>query len=361
MWTAKDYQFMSRAIQIAKNGQYTCDPNPIVGCVITKNDSLISEGWHEMSGRPHAEINALNACENSIGSTMYVTLEPCSYHGRTPPCIDALVDAKLKKVIISMVDPNPKVSGRGISQLKELGIETKQGLLESQARKLNIGFAKRVTSNLPYVRCKMAQSLDGATALVNGASRWISSPEARRDAHHLRAASSAILTSVETIIRDNSMLNPRDLEFDFKEPVRVIVDRNLRIPEKSRIFEDKSKIIIYTQIKSDNHKKFRNHDLDIVCIQKSDTWLNDVCKNMAKEYEINEVLIESGATFSGAMIDAGLVDELVIYMAPKLFGNESLPLFKLKKNNAIEDTLECEYTDIRKIGKDLRLTLKLKK
>ena len=361
MWTAKDYQFMSQAIQLAKYGQYTCDPNPIVGCVIIQNDSVVSEGWHAMFGEAHAEINALNACEDSTDSTVYVTLEPCSYHGRTPPCIDALVDAKPKKIIISMVDPNPKVSGNGIRELKKSGIEIKQGLLETQARKLNNGFIKRMTLGLPYIRCKMAQSLDGATALANGNSQWITSLKARRDVHYLRAASSAILTSVETIVRDNPMLNPRNLEFDFKEPIRVIVDRNLRIPEKSRIFEHKSKIIIYTQIESDNHKKFRNHDLDIVCIQKSDTWLNDVCKNMAKEYEINEVLIESGATFSGAMIDAGLVDELVIYMTPKLFGHESLPLFKLKKNNAIEDTLECEYSDIRKIGKDLRLTLKLKK
>ena len=361
MWTAKDYQFMSQAIQLAKRGRYTCDPNPIVGCVITKNDSLISEGWHAMSGRPHAEINALNACENSVDSTMYVTLEPCSYHGKTPPCIDALVNAKLKKVIISMVDPNPKVSGSGIRELKKSGIEIKQGLLETQAHKLNNGFTKRMTTGLPYVRCKMAQSLDGATALANRKSQWITSSEARRDVHYLRAASSAILTSAETVIRDDPMLNPRNLKCDFKEPIRVIVDRNLRTSEKSRIFKHKGKIVIYTQVESDNYKKFKGHDVDIVYISKSDVWLNDVCKNMAENYEINEVLIESGATFSGAMIDAGLVDELVIYMAAKLFGNESLPLFKLKKNNEIEDTMECEYTDIRKIGKDLRLTMKLKK
>ena len=361
MWTAKDYQFMSQAIQLAKHGQYTCDPNPIVGCVIIKNDSVVSEGWHAMSGQPHAEINALNACENSDDSTMYITLEPCSHHGRTPPCIDSLVDAKLKKVIISMVDPNPKVSGNGIRELKNSGIEIKQGLLETQARKLNNGFIKRMTSDLPYIRCKMAQSLDGATALANGNSQWITSPEARRDVHYLRAASSAILTSAETIARDNPLLNPRNLEFDFKEPIRIIVDRNLRTSEKSRIFDYKGKIIIYTQIESDNYKKFRDYDVDIVYISKSDTWLNDICKNMAKEYEINEVLIESGATFSGAMIDAGLVDELVIYMAPKLFGNESLPLFRLKIINEIEDTMEFEYTDIRKIGKDLRLIMKLKK
>ena len=361
MWTAKDYQFMSQAIQLAKNGQYTCDPNPIVGCVIIKDDIVVSEGWHAMSGKPHAEINALNACEISDGCTMYVTLEPCSHRGRTPPCLNALVDAKLKKVIISMVDPNPKVSGDGIRKLKNSGIEIKQGLLETQAQELNHGFIKRMTSGLPYIRCKMAQSLDGATALANGNSKWITSPEARRDVHCLRAASSAILTSSETIVRDNPMLNPRDLGFDFKEPIRVIIDRNLRISEKSKIFDHKGKIIIYTQIKNNNYKKFRNQDVDIIYISKSDLWLNDICKSMAKDYEINEVLIESGATFSGAMIDAGLVDELVIYMAPKLFGNKSLPLFKLKKINKIEDTMECEYTDIRKIGKDLRLTMKLKK
>ena len=361
MWTAKDYQFMSRAIRLARYGQYTCDPNPIVGCVITRNDNVVSEGWHAIPGKPHAEINALNACKSSEGSTMYVTLEPCSHHGRTPPCIRALIDAKLKKIVISMVDPNPKVSGRGIRQLKKSGIEIEQGLLESQSCDLNIGFTKRMTSGLPYIRCKMAQSLDGGTALANGNSQWISSFEARRDVHYLRAASSAILTSVETIIKDNPGLNPRDLRFDFKEPIRVITDRNLRTPEKSRIFEHKGKIIIYTQTENDNYKKFRNHDVDIVCIPKSDHWLNSVCKNMAKEYEVNEVLIESGATFSGAMIDAGLVDELVVYVAPKLLGDKSLPLFKLKEITDIKDSLEFNYTDIRKIGEDLRLTMKLKK
>ena len=361
MWKEEDYQFMSRAIHLAKNGKFTCRPNPLVGCVITKDGKLVAEGWHAATGKPHAEINALNVCDNSTNSSMYITLEPCSYHGRTPPCTQTLINAKVKQVIVSMCDPNPKVSGLGIKELEKSGIKVKKGLLEQESARLNIGFIKRMTKELPYVRCKMAQSLDGATALANGTSRWISSPEARYDAHYFRAGSCAILTSADTVARDNSMLNPRDLEIDYKDPIRVIVDRNLKTSEQSKIFEHEGKIIIYTQMENRNYKKFRNHDVDIVYVPKSNTWLSDICKNMAKKYEINEVLIESGATFSGAMIDAGLVDELVIYIAPKLFGNESLSLFKIKKINKINDAIEYEYTDIRKIGKDLRLIMKPKK
>ena len=361
MWKEEDYQFMSRAIQLAKNGKFTCRPNPLVGCVITKDGKLVAEGWHAATGKPHAEINALNVCDNSSNSTMYITLEPCSYHGRTPPCTQALINAKVKQVIVSMCDPNPKVSGSGIKEIEKSGIKVKKGLLEQESAKLNIGFIKRMTEGLPYIRCKMAQSLDGATALKNGDSRWITSPEARRDVHHLRASSSAILTSVETIVRDDPVLNPRGLGFFFEEPIRIIVDRNLRISENSKIFDHKSKIVIYTQIENYSHKEFENHNVEVVYIAKSDSWLNDICKHMAKIYEINEALIESGPTFSGAMIDADLVDELIIYTAPKLFGNESLPLFKLKKIDKIKDAMECEYTDIRKIGNDLRLTMKIKK
>ena len=362
MWTVKDYQFMSRAIQLAKRGQYTCDPNPIVGCVITKNDCVVAEGWHELSGNSHAEINALNTCEDSEGSTMYVTLEPCTYQGKTPPCVDALVDAKVKTVIISMVDPNPKVSGLGISRLKQAGIVVKEGLLESETKKLNIGFIKRMTLGLPYITCKMAQSLDGGTALANGNSQWITSDEARYDVHHLRAASSAILTSAETIIRDDPRLNPRDLDFDFKEPIRVIIDRNFRVPQKAKIFNPEGKTVIYTQIEERVvEKEFKNRNTEVVFLPKSKAWLNDVCRHMANEYEVNNVLVESGATFAGTMIDEGLIDQLVIYIAPKLLGNEALPLFRMKQINEINLAKKYEFIDIRKVGKDLRLVMKKKK
>ena len=362
MWTAKDYQFMSRAIQLAKHGQYTCDPNPIVGCVITKKDCVIAEGWHELSGNSHAEINALNTCDDSEGSTMYVTLEPRTYQGKTPPCVDALVDAKVKTVIISMVDPNPKVSGLGISRLKQAGILVKEGLLESETKKLNIGFIKRMTLGLPYITCKMAQSLDGGTALTNGNSQWITSDEARNDVHHLRAASSAILTSAETIIRDDPRLNPRDLDFDFKEPIRVIIDRNFRVPQKAKIFDLEGKTVIYTQIEERvAEKEFKNRNTEVVFLPKSETWLNDTCRHMANEYEVNNVLVESGATFAGTMIDEGLIDQLVIYIAPKLLGSEALPLFRMKQINEINLAKQYEFIDIRKVGKDLRLVMKKKK
>ena len=218
---------MSLAIQLARRGRYTCDPNPRVGCVITKDQQVLAEGWHAVTGEAHAEIHALSMCNDAFNSTVYLTLEPCSHQGRTPPCVEALINAKVNEVLIAMVDPNPAVSGSGIKQLEESGIIVRQGLLEAEAGKLNPGFIKRMTSAMPHVRCKMAMSMDARTALANGESQWISSVEARRDVHRLRAASSAILTSVDTVIKDDPSLNARDLEFDVKQPVRVIIDRQL--------------------------------------------------------------------------------------------------------------------------------------
>ncbi|MCG8380585.1 MAG: bifunctional diaminohydroxyphosphoribosylaminopyrimidine deaminase/5-amino-6-(5-phosphoribosylamino)uracil reductase RibD [Proteobacteria bacterium] len=353
-WTAQDHQFMSRAIQLARNGHYTCDPNPRVGCVITDNDKIIGEGWHAVTGEAHAEINALNSC-NASGSTVYITLEPCSHQGRTPPCVDALIQANIKQVIVAMLDPNPMVSGSGIKQLKEAGIKVDTGLLEAEAKKLNPGFIKRMESGLPYCRCKMAMSIDGRTALKNGESQWISSVSSRRDVHRLRAASGAVLTSVETVIKDDPLLNVRDVEFEFNQPLRVIIDRKIKIPEQAKLFSISGKTIIYTQNKENGSVKDLG-SADVVNLVSSDRWLEDVFLHLAREYEINEVLVETGPVLAGKLINNKLVDEIIIYMAPILLGHDAKSLLKLPMLDKLGDAVQLNLTDVRQIEKDLRLT-----
>ena len=351
---------MSRAIQLAKRGRYTCDPNPQVGCVVSRDNQVVSEGWHAIAGEAHAEIKALKECGDAAGSTVYLTLEPCSHHGRTPPCVEALINAKVSNVMVAMIDPNPLVAGSGIKKLEDAGIGVKQGLLENEARKLNPGFIKRMTQHLPYTRCKMAMSLDGRTALANGESQWISSELSRRDVHRLRAASSAVLTSVETLIKDDASLNARDLDIEFKQAARVIVDRTLKTSNQAKIFSIPGQIIIYTEHENNE----RIHELEkfgaeVVCLAKTKSWLQDVFLHLAKEFEFNELMVEAGSTFSGALIEQGLIDELIIYMAPVLLGNDANPLVKLKQLEKLSDAKRLNITDVRQVGEDLRLTLTL--
>jgi diaminohydroxyphosphoribosylaminopyrimidine deaminase/5-amino-6-(5-phosphoribosylamino)uracil reductase len=348
---------MSRAIQLAKRGRYTCDPNPRVGCVICKDYQIIAEGWHAVSGEAHAEVNALNQCNDASDSTVYVSLEPCSHHGRTPPCVDALIKANVKEVIVAMLDPNPLVSGSGIKKLEASGITVKQGLLEIEAARLNSGFIKRMTSELPYVRCKMAMSLDGRTALENGDSQWISSIQSRQDVHRLRAASSAILTTIDTVLKDDPSLNARNLDFEVKQPVRVIIDRQLKTPSQAKLFSLPGKVIIYTERENkDRFNELSDAGAEIISLPASESWLMNVFCHLAKEYEINEVMVEAGATFSGALIEAGLVDELVIYMASMLLGDSAQPLLKLSPLDKLSETKKLELVDVRQTGKDVRLT-----
>lgn len=362
-WESQDYQFMSRAIQLAKRGHYTCDPNPRVGCVITKENQIIAEGWHAVSGEAHAEINALNQCEDATNSTVYVTLEPCSHHGQTGPCVEALIKANVKQVNIAMSDPNPLVSGSGVKQLEKSGIKVRQGLLENEAVKLNPGFIKRMSHILPYVRCKMAMSVDGRTALENGDSQWISSKQSRRDVHRLRAASSAVITTSETILKDDASLNARDLAFDIKQPLRVIIDRQLKVNKEAKLFSlpsaEAGNVIIYTELENDG--RFNEiENVDIVTINNSASWLSDVFSHLAKEYEVNDVMVEAGASFSGALIEAGLVDELIIYMAAILLGNTAQPLLKMKTLNKLSDANKLNLIDVKRIGEDIRLSYQIK-
>jgi len=279
MWTASDYQHMSRALQMARRGLYSTDPNPRVGCVIVKDDVVLSEGWHQKAGQPHAEIEALNNAKQNqtsdivSGATCYVTLEPCAHHGRTPPCTESLINAGIKKVIAAVIDPNPLVAGKGLQQLNEAGIETASGLMEAQVADLNPGFTMRMQQGRPIVRCKLAMSLDGKTALHNGESKWISSPESRMDVQKLRARSSAIMTGIGTVIADDPSMNVRLSESSNwakhgRQPLRVILDSELEISPEAKILNVTGQAIIFHQ--SDNKdriEKLENIGAELVTVE----------------------------------------------------------------------------------------------
>ena len=343
---------MATAIKLARRGRYTCQPNPQVGCVISKAERQLASGWHIYAGEAHAEINALQSLKESArDATLYVSLEPCSHHGKTPPCIDAIIDAGISRVVIGMADPNPLVSGKGIHALREAGISVEQGLLENDARNLNIGFIKRMQTGRPFICCKLAMSLDGRTALANGSSQWISSEESRRDLHNLRAESAAIVTSAENVIHDDPMLTARNLTFTHMQPVKVILDRELRTPANAKLLSDSVKTVIYTE-RTDIQSALA---ADIIQLPPSANWLAQVFEHMATEYEINTCLIEAGSQLSAALLDAGLIDQLLVYLAPKLLGSDAMPLFSFTGLEQLQDAYELRLEDIRQLGNDIRL------
>ena len=351
---------MARALRLARRGRYTAAPNPCVGCVIARDQRILAEGWHAIAGGPHAEINALNRSAEIRAATVYVTLEPCSHQGRTPPCAPALIKAGAGRVVAAMRDPNPRVAGRGIAALVAAGIPARTGLLEAEARALNPGFIKRMTRGLPYLRLKLALSLDGRTALANGASRWISGPEARQDAHRLRAASAAILCGVATVLRDDPRLNVRGVPFAYKPPLRVILDRELRCPPQARLFKEPGGVVIYTQQQAPGPGQcLQEAGAEVIRLAPSADWLGDVLRHLAAAYEINDIMTEAGARLSGALIEAGLADELILYVAPKLLGHEARPLLHLPRLETLRAAVEAAPRDVRQLGPDLRLTYRL--
>jgi len=369
MWTASDHQYMSRALQLARRGLYSTDPNPRVGCVIVKDDVVLSEGWHQKAGQPHAEIEALNnakqnhAAENVTGATCYVTLEPCAHHGRTPPCTESLISAGIRKVIAASIDPNPLVAGKGLQQLKEAGIETASGLMEVQAAELNPGFTMRMQQERPFVRCKLAMSLDGKTALSNGDSKWISSNESRMDVQKLRACSSAIMTGIGTVIADDPSMNVRLSETSEwakhgRQPLRVILDSDLEISPEAKILNVAGDVIIFHQSNNeDRQKQLENKGTELVTIDEARgaAFLKQVLNYLASEKEINEILLETGSTLAGEMLQAGLIDELIIYLAPTLLGQDAKSLFQLPLLDNMSDRISLDFSDIRTIGNDIRI------
>lgn len=369
MWTASDYQHMSRALQIAQRGLYSTDPNPRVGCVIVKDNSVLAEGWHQKAGHPHAEIEALkNASENNTfadisGATCYVSLEPCAHHGRTPPCTEALIKAGIRRVVAATIDPNPLVAGKGLQQLNEADIETESGLMEAQARELNPGFEMRMKQGRPFVRCKLAMSLDGKTALSNGNSQWISSDESRMDVQRLRARSSAVMTGIGTVIADDPSMNVRlsgssEWTKHGRQPLRVILDSDLEISPDAKILGLPGDVIIFNASEcGDKKKQLANLGVEMVSVEakRGSAFLEYVLRYLAREKEINEVLLETGSTLSGEMLQAGFIDELIIYLAPTLLGQDAKALFQLPLIDNMSDRISLNISDIRTIGKDIRI------
>jgi len=374
MWTASDYQHMSRALQIARRGLYSTDPNPRVGCVIVKDNSVLAEGWHQKAGHPHAEIEALkNASENNTsadvsGATCYVSLEPCAHHGRTPPCTESLIKAGIKRVVAATIDPNPLVAGKGLQQLNEANIETESGLMEAQARELNPGFEMRMREGRPFVRCKLAMSLDGKTALANGESQWISSDESRMDVQRLRARSSAVMTGVGTVIADDPSMNVRSIEAfqstggewpkHGRQPLRVILDSGLEIAPDAKILGLPGDVTIFNASNNEDKKKqLANLGVELVSVEakRGPAFLEFALRFLAREKEINEILLEAGSSLSGEMIQAGFIDELILYLAPTLLGQDAKALFQLPLLEDMSDRLSLNFSDIRTIGKDIRI------
>lgn len=362
-FTPDDYRYMARALQLARRGLYTTHPNPRVGCVIVKNEQIIGEGWHERTGKPHAEVFALRQADSEAqGATVYVTLEPCNHYGRTPPCALALVEAKVGRVITAMVDPNPLVAGQGLKRLEAVGISTASGLLETEARALNVGFLSRMEQGRPFVRVKLASSLDGRTAMVSGESVWITGEAARRDVQWLRAQAGAILTGIGTVLADNPSLNVRlsteelGIIGTVRQPTRVVLDSQLRIPLNAQLLTLDGQVLIYT-INNNSEKIAALEQLGakVKVLNTVQLDLNQVMQDLASQEGVNEIHVEAGATLSGALLQAHLVDELVCYIAPHLMGSEGRPLLQLPLNN-MSERVPLTIKDTRLVGKDIRIT-----
>ncbi len=357
MFTIEDHTHMSRALKLAELGKYTTAPNPRVGCVIVKDGLVVGEGFHYRAGEPHAEVHALQAAkERAIGATVYVTLEPCSHYGRTPPCAEALITAKVGRVVCAMQDPNTLVSGRGIQMLRSAGIEVDVGLLEQDALDLNRAFIKTMRSGLPFVQLKLAGSLDGQTALKNGQSQWITSSQARQDVQAFRAQSGAILSTSKTVIEDNASLTVRWSELPasiqaiypekaLRQPPRVILDRKQTLTPDLRFFQSQTESIIIAPSNEHFDELDWSKQLELL----------PIFQTLAKTYSINHLWVEAGATLSRSLIREGLVDELILYIAPKLMGNDGRGLLGDLGLTSLEQAIDLDIKEVRMVGKDLRI------
>lgn len=358
-FSAEDHVYMARALRLAELGLFTTTPNPRVGCVLVKDDRVVGEGWHARAGEPHAEVHALRAAgDQAKGATAYVTLEPCSHHGRTPPCANALIDAGVTRVVAALRDPNPQVYGGGIALLTLAGIQAEVGLLNSEATELNIGFISRMTRGRPWVRLKTASSLDGKTALLNGESKWITGPAARADVHRLRARACAVLTGVGTVLADDPQMNVRDMDTT-RQPLRVVVDSQLRTPLDAKILGEGETVLVYAQAdvgRRDSLLVAGAHTLELPG-PDGRVHLRALMHELGAR-GINELHVEAGATLNGALLQAGLVDEWVAYQAPLVMGHQARGLFDMPALEDMAGRQGFRLTDARMLGPDLRLTLR---
>ena len=349
-----DLFWMRRAIELARLGQYSTKPNPNVGCVIVKDAQLLGEGYHPRAGQPHAEVFALRqAGEQARGATAYVTLEPCAHYGRTPPCAKALVDAGVAKVVVACPDPNPLVAGKGVQILKDAGIQVEVGVAEAEARQLNLGFLKAMATGMPYVRLKVASSLDGRTAMASGESKWITGTAARADVQHWRAISAAVLTGIDTLLADDCLLNVRHLEgvddiHSVVQPKRIILDRQGRLPLSAQILQQPETVMVMGP--------YRAELAALGVLQLEPQPLATLLAQLVQQHQIYDVLVEAGATLSTAFLQEGWVDEVISYVAPTLLGQSARAMFNAEFERMAEQ-LRFKLCDVTQLGDDVRLRL----
>ena len=362
-FSAADHSFMARALRLARRGLNTATPNPRVGCVIVRDGHVVGEGWHEKAGLPHAEAGALAAIvgagDTPIGATAYVTLEPCSHFGRTPPCADALIAAGVARAVVAMRDPNPLVAGQGLARLAAAGIEVASGLMEADATELNIGFVSRMTRGRPWLRLKVAASLDGKTALNNGVSQWITGPAARRDAHAWRARSCAVLTGIGTVRDDNPRLTVREVPTT-RQPLRVVIDSRLETSPEAAILEGGNVLIAAARDDAARAAALRARGAEIVVLPNADgkVELADLLRELGRR-GINEVLAEAGTRLNGSLLREGCVDELLIYQAPLLMGDLARGMFGLAELTDLGGATRLSIIERRSLGADLRIRARL--
>jgi diaminohydroxyphosphoribosylaminopyrimidine deaminase/5-amino-6-(5-phosphoribosylamino)uracil reductase len=358
-----DIAFMTQALRLAENGCYTAHPNPMVGCVIVRNGEVVGAGWHKEAGEAHAEINALEAAgDNARGATVYVTLEPCSHHGKTPPCADALAKAGVAEVVAGLRDPNPEVDGRGLESLEAAGITTRVGILQEDIEQQLAGFLSRVRRGRPFVTLKMACSIDGRIAMASGESQWITGPEARADVQRLRARSGAILSGIGTVLADDPSFTVRDPDIDTlgRQPVRVVLDAGLRMPLSAEMLALPGQTLIYC---SDDSKRDALIDAgaEVIKVAHADGLVDAeaVLEDLARR-EINDVLVEAGPVLAGNLLTNNFVDELVIYQAPHIMGSETMGMFETPAWTELSDRKSLQITDTRQVGPDTRITARFK-
>jgi diaminohydroxyphosphoribosylaminopyrimidine deaminase/5-amino-6-(5-phosphoribosylamino)uracil reductase len=350
---------MSRALELAMRGEFSAHPNPRVGCVIARGGDVVGEGWHEVAGEDHAEIHALRAAgDEARGACAYVTLEPCAHHGKTPPCVEALISADVARVVVAMQDPFPDVGGRGIEALRDAGIRTEVGLMQDEAAALNAGFISRVVRGRPFLRLKIASSLDGATAMDSGESRWITGPAARADVQKLRARSGAVMTGIGTVLADDPSLNVRDDGLDTHGllPLRVVLDSRLKMPLSATMLTLPGATLVCCTAGHDP-AGLRDAGAEVAEFGAHDSHVNvfEVLAALA-EREVNDVLVEAGPRLAGYLLEKNLVDELVIYQAPHIMGSNTRRMFETPAWTVLGDRLELDVLEVRDVGGDTRIT-----
>jgi diaminohydroxyphosphoribosylaminopyrimidine deaminase/5-amino-6-(5-phosphoribosylamino)uracil reductase len=356
MFSADDHRYMTRALELAERGLYTTTPNPRVGCVLVKGGEIVGEGWHERAGAPHAEVNALAAAgSRASGATAYVSLEPCVHQGRTGPCTAALIQAGISRVVAAMRDPNPVVAGKGLDALQTAGLSATAGLMEQQARDLNIGFVSRMTRGRPWVRMKVAASLDGKTALNNGTSQWITGPAARRDGHHWRARACAVLTGGGTVREDDPRLTVREVSTS-RQPLRVVVDSKLETPPAAKILEGGGVLVAAAREDKPKLAALRARGAEVIVLPNAagKVDLPGLFRELARR-GLNEVHVEAGMRLNGSLVREGQADEALIYLAPALLGDKAAGMFDLPELTALEGRRELAIHDVRLIGPDVRI------